>query len=116
MQYMKGKHAGAGRAAKWQAGVLAQTTCMTRMGGGLAEAKKIGAQTERSVPAPLMPQGGVDETGEGRTRGERRATNRVEITVRFTSEDHHPVSKVLNRKATHVKFNRDGIITAKLAN
>ena len=115
MQYMKGKHAGAGRAAKWQADVLAQTTCMTRMGGGLAEAKKIGAQTERSVPEPLMPQGGVDETGEGRTRGERRATNRVEITVRVTSEDHHLGSKVLDREAKSIKFDKNGIITTNAA-
>src|SRR4051812_41559867 len=99
MQYMKGKHAGAGRIAKRQADVLAETTCMTRMWCGLAETEMINTQTKRSVPELVMPQGGVDETGESGTRGELRAADRVEITVRVTSEDHRLGSKVLDREA-----------------
>jgi hypothetical protein len=68
------------------------------------------------MPEALVPQLGCSNAGEDTRGGEFGPHHWVEITVGITSENHHPGSKVLNRKATRVKFNRNGIVTAKLSN
>ena len=68
------------------------------------------------MPKALVPQVGRSDAGKDAQGGEFGPHNRVEVAVGITSENHHPGSKVLYRKATRVKFNREGKITAKLAN